>query len=66
MRIPEIKCPCSELILKSVDGTSKVRAKIIVIKDGAVYAICKSCNSEVEVPLKLTESTVYPPLFVKT
>ena len=66
MRIPEIKCACSELILKSMNGTSKVRAKILVIKDDSVYAICKSCSSEVKVPLKVTESTVYPPLFVKT
>lgn len=66
MRIPEVKCVCSELIIKSVNDESKIRAKIIVIKNDTVYAICKSCSQEVEIPLKVTESTVYPPLFVKT
>lgn len=65
MRLPQIRCSCTELVLKSVDGESKIRSKILVIKDNEVYAVCKGCNKEVRVPLRLDEEAANPPLFIK-
>lgn len=66
MRIPQLKCKCNEIVLKSLDGEdSKIRSKVLVIKGDEVFAICKGCSSEVRVPLKLDEEFINPPLFIK-
>ena len=66
MRIPQLKCKCNEIVLKSLDGEdSKIRSKVLVIKGTEVFAICKGCSSEVRVPLKLDEEFINPPLFIK-
>lgn len=65
MRLPQIKCSCSEIVLKSLDEESKIRSKIVVIKGDSVYAICKGCNAEVQLPLKVSEEKANPPLFIK-
>lgn len=66
MRIPQLKCKCNEIVLKSLEGEdSKIRSKVMVIKGGEVFAICKGCSSEVRVPLKLDEELINPPLFIK-
>jgi len=45
-------CKCSEVIIKAQsNGLEKVRAKVVVIKHGKVFAVCKGCNAEVELPL---------------
>jgi hypothetical protein len=48
-----IFCPCGEVIVKSLDNDAKVRAKIIVFRDDTAFAVCKSCNKEVKIPLRL-------------
>lgn len=49
---PTLVCKCSEVIMKSSsDGMEKIRAKIIILKENQVFAVCKGCNSEVEIPL---------------
>lgn len=51
-----INCSCGEVILKSLDTDTKVRgAKVIIFKDDQAYAVCKSCNSEVKIPLRIDE-----------
>ena len=65
MRIPQITCSCSEIVLKSVDGESKIRSKILVVKNDSVFAVCKGCNKEVKLPLVVDQSEVNPPLFIK-
>lgn len=65
MHLPTLRCSCSEIVLKSVDGESKIRSKILVIKGDSVYAICKGCNKEVKVPLQIDKDVVNPPLFIK-
>lgn len=50
--VSQIICPCNEIIMKSDNGTEKIRSKILLLKEGKAYAVCKSCNREVEVPLK--------------
>lgn len=46
-----IRCECSEIIMKSRNGDEIIRAKVVIVKGSRAYAVCKSCNAEVEVPL---------------
>lgn len=48
-----ISCQCGEVIVKSLDADTKVRAKIIVFHEDVAYAVCKSCSSEVKIPLRI-------------
>ena len=50
-----IHCPCGEVIVKSLGSDTKKRAKIVVFRDSTAFAVCKSCASEVQVPLQLNE-----------
>jgi len=51
-----ISCTCGEVILKALDMDTKVRgAKVVVFRDDGAYAVCKSCNSEVKIPLRIDE-----------
>lgn len=56
----DIVCACSEVVMKSVGKTTKVRSKILLIKDNCAYAVCKSCGTEVSVPLELKERLPVP------
>lgn len=48
---------CGEVVLKSMDGDSaKLRAKVIVFKDDAAFAICKGCGTELPVPISIDNS----------
>ena len=60
-----IACPCSEVIMKSENNTSKIRSKILILKDNGAYAICKSCGYEVKVPLKLDIPDAGPDLIIE-
>lgn len=44
---------CDTIILKSVGTELKVRSKVLVFKEGGAFAVCKGCNSEVPVPLRV-------------
>lgn len=49
-----ILCRCGEVLVKGLDADVKIRAtKIILFKDNVAFAVCKSCNTEVPLPLKL-------------
>lgn len=65
MRLAQIRCSCSEIVLKSMGLESKIRAKVLIIKDNQVFAVCKSCNHEVLVPLQVDTTAANPPLFIK-
>lgn len=65
MRLGTIRCQCSEIVLKSADGGSKIRSKILVIKGDSIFAICKGCSKEVRVPLRIDAEEINPPLFIK-
>ena len=66
-----IFCTCGEVIVKSLDNDAKVRAKIILFREDQAYAVCKSCNTEVKIPLRLDTdmlkslSSKRVPLYVK-
>ncbi len=49
---------CSEVILKSMGGESKIRSKVIVVRDDKVYAVCKGCDSEVQIPLSFNQNAL--------
>lgn len=51
-------CTCGEVMVKSLNGTTKIRAKIFVFRDGKAYAVCKGCNREVSAPVKLDQPEV--------
>jgi len=52
-----LTCPCGEILIKSINGTTKVRGKILKFEDGKAVTVCKGCNQEREVPVMLdTES----------
>lgn len=63
--IQSIVCRCSEIILKSESSVAKIRSKIMIMRDDGVYAVCKSCNAEVAVPLVRVIPDVGPPLILR-
>lgn len=48
-----LTCPCGEIILKSVNGTTKIRNKIVVFAGDSAVAVCKGCNTEHKIPVRL-------------
>lgn len=62
--ILEIICPCSEPMSKSVEGVSKIRAKLLIIKGNQVYGVCRECSYEVALPLKIDIGMMNPPLIL--
>lgn len=61
----EVTCKCGEVLLKSQNSTLKIRGKVFMIKeDGQAYTVCKSCGSEVQMPLELKKA-VQPSLFIR-
>lgn len=69
-----LHCTCGEVIVKSLAEDTKIRAKVLVIKGGASYAVCKNCDREVKVPLQLdtdmlkslsNERPKHVPLFIR-
>lgn len=67
-----ISCTCGQVIVKSMDGKTKVLAKVLIVGDNGAIAICKSCDKEVSVPLNLDEDMLksmskprHVPLYVR-
>ena len=48
-----ISCSCGEVIVKSLDADTKIRAKIVVFRGHDAFAVCKACNTEVKIPLRI-------------
>ena len=66
-----IVCSCSEIIVKSQNGSVKLRSKILIFKgNDQAFAICKRCGDEVRVPVSLnksvSESEINPPLILRS
>jgi ribosomal protein S27E len=49
-------CSCGEVVVKAVNGVTKVRAKILVFHNNKAYAVCKGCGREVQAPVALNRS----------
>lgn len=52
-----VTCICSEVVVKSDRGISKIRSKVVLVRQNQVFAVCKSCGMEVQIPLAPTESS---------
>ena len=50
-----LECSCGEVLVKSINGVTKIRNKVLVLKGNQTYAVCKGCGAEHPVPLKLVE-----------
>ncbi len=44
---------CGEVVIKDNGNEAKIRSKVLVIKSGTAYAVCKHCGTDVCVPLHL-------------
>lgn len=53
-----LSCSCGEVILKGDDYTTKIRSRVLLVKGGQTYAVCKGCGSEMTVPLALDHDIV--------
>lgn len=64
-----VSCACGEVLIKSVNDTTKVRSKVLVFKDGHAFIVCKSCGAEVSAPISLDMPLLMksknPPLYIK-
>lgn len=65
-----LACQCGEVLVKSIDGTTKVRGKVFLFRDGKGYVVCKGCGAERQVPMfmdlaSLTTPVKAPRLFVE-
>lgn len=49
---------CGDVVLKSVNGTIKIRSKVLVFDGSQALAVCKGCDTEIPVPLRFDESMV--------
>lgn len=48
-----VYCTCGEVIVKSLLDDTKIRAKVLIMRGNAAFAVCKGCDQEVQVPLQL-------------
>ena len=44
---------CDEVIVKSNESSTKIRSKVIIIRDGSTFAVCKGCGTDLELPVTL-------------
>lgn len=64
-----LTCNCGEILVKSMDGTTKLRGKIFLFRGDQGYVVCKGCGAEREVPATLSQDQMQmlsrsPKLFV--
>jgi len=67
-----VTCTCGQVIVKSVDGKTKVSSKVLILTETGAVAVCKSCSNEIPVPVNLDvdlmksmSSTKYVPLYLR-
>lgn len=44
---------CDEVIIKHIGDETKIRGKVLIVKEDGVYTVCKGCNAEIHVHLKV-------------
>lgn len=44
---------CDEVIVKSNGSSTKIRSKVIIIRDDSTFAVCKGCGTDLELPVTL-------------
>lgn len=56
-----LACSCGEVLVKSTNGTTKVRGKILLFRGGQGYVVCKGCGEERPVPVRMDEVSATVP-----
>jgi len=57
---------CDEVIVKSDGASTKIRSKVLVIRDSCTFAVCKGCGHELELPVSIELKKSIPTrLYVK-
>jgi hypothetical protein len=46
-------CSCGEVLVKSSEGVTKIRNKILVFRGDKAFAVCPGCGAENQVPVQL-------------
>ena len=54
--IKSYTCSCGEFLIKSTSSGLKVRGKVLIVEDGVTKSVCKSCNTEVVLPITIQPS----------
>lgn len=44
---------CGDIVIKGLNNETKIRSKVLILRDDQSFAVCKGCGCEVPVPLKL-------------
>lgn len=53
-----LTCRCGEVVLKSRNGITKLRTKIVVFKDGESFVVCKGCGVELPIPISIDSNSL--------
>jgi RNase P subunit RPR2 len=64
-----LACKCGEVLVKSLNGTTKLRGKVLIFKGDRGFMVCKGCGAEHPVPVHLSQADIQalsrkPRLFV--
>jgi RNase P subunit RPR2 len=52
-------CPsCNDVIVKDDGAETKIRSRVLLLKGGNAFAVCKGCGKEVQVPVSLDQALV--------
>lgn len=58
-----MKCShCHEQLVKSRDGVTKLRTKVLLFKGQKAFAVCRECSEEIELPNELFKSLFQEPI----
>lgn len=52
-KVDDVVCSCGEFIVKSLEGKTKVRSKILLFEGGKTLAKCRRCGGMHEVPIQM-------------
>ncbi len=44
---------CGEVVIKTSGADTKIRSKVLVVKSTGVFAACKGCGKDIQMPLKV-------------
>lgn len=44
---------CGEVVFKSMNSETKLRAKVVIFRDDQAFAVCKGCDNEIPVPIDI-------------
>ena len=60
----DFACSCGELLIKSMPDGSKLRGKVLLVKNGCLQSVCKSCGTTVDLPVTVQDKVTTAPKLV--